>query len=328
MEKQSKSYIKYNEFNRNFIKLGERKEVTTTINNQQIKYYSIPVQYNMGSEEQLCYNDFILEGPEITSRYGIQTKSFKSDNGDTEKVQNSVSGTLDNNCSNSSEFVDVCDQINDRIAELLSEIAGQIGKRTYTKEIFNATVKKLVYIKIDEVTGARIGNPYFTTKLFCRGKPPMYEKTLFTDASGTQIPWEILEDVTMSYIPLYKISRIYIGSTLIVVQGELVSAIVTDIQQRGSIVKQQYTIDQLKIERPGLADQVAAQVAKISAVKEAQKTAEKERERSLEIPSHGLEFQQMPPATPITCGIPTIGASPQTPSMVSGAYTPYSTSGF
>src|SRR5690606_39260936 len=83
--------------------------------------------------------------------------------------------------------------------------------------------------------------------------------------NGTAVPWELLMGVEMEFVPLIHIKRIYVGGGKASIQMEVVSAVLTSPPKpRGTSTKQMLTVNRLKESNPVLADQISAQIAKLS----------------------------------------------------------------
>ena len=92
----------------------------------------------------------------------------------------------------------------------------------------------------------------------------MAEQTLFTGIDGKNISWNLLQNVEMKFIPLLYIKRMYVGGGKGSIQIELVSAIVTSIHARNTTTRQLSTIHRIQSQRPELADNISAQIAKLT----------------------------------------------------------------
>lgn len=251
MNKSNKHHITSYEFNPNFLKFSDKikKECIEKDTHKEI-YYEIPILYNMGTEEHVCFRDLIIEGIEMFSK--IYTKTIV--NGNTApKVINGFIGQMPLN----NEFTDVCDRINNRIAELFSIIAKDVGKTGYTKEIGEAIIKKITHKKYDGVIGEIIGPYSYFDAVLAK------EKCVLMDSNGKLIPWDLLENMAINYIPLYKISGLFVNSSLITMRGELVGAIVVGVVSHSHMIKSCTfeMIDKLRSENPHLVAKLTTKVA-------------------------------------------------------------------
>jgi hypothetical protein len=220
-------------------------------------YKQIPLMYNYSQGVTPLLDDAMVEGCEMESPDGI--RSTVKDG----KTQYSVMVRFDNSIE-SNGFVSCVGKIHMRTAAILGSVKGAVGLHEFDAERPNALYKNPIYRPRDPTTGNLIeGKPpsiYF--KLFKRGKDESNE-TMFTDLEGKRIPWALLKNVKVKFVPLIHIKRIYVGAKPSL-QMEMVSAIVTDIHAKGSQAMQLDTINRLKEARPELADTVAAQLSKLT----------------------------------------------------------------
>jgi hypothetical protein len=193
---------------------------------------------------------------------GIQSKQ-----GQSGKMEHSIMCKFDTNNPEHNKTIDVMDQLHLGCAYILGTTKVQVNLRHFNPDQAEATgLKRPLYRPYDKVTGEPIQGraPSMFLKLFSRGKAPYAEQTLFTDIKGKPIPWTLLQNVNMKFIPLIHVKRIYIGGGKASIQMEVVSAIVTSVSARGSTSRQTETLEKLQNECPHLADTVEAQVAKLT----------------------------------------------------------------
>lgn len=225
-------------------------------------YYQIPLMYNFGTNENKILNDFMLEGCEMDTGFGIQSKA-----GQSGRMEHSVMCRFDNNNPEHARWIETMGQLHGGCAYILSQMKGVVKLYNFNAQMAEATgLKNPVYRARDEVTGDVIQGraPSMFLKLFSRGKGNMVEQTLFTGLDGKPIPWALMQNVEMKFIPLIHVKRMYIGGGKASIQMEVVSAIVTSIRARNSTTRQTDTIQRLQAARPELADTVAAQLAKLT----------------------------------------------------------------
>jgi hypothetical protein len=225
-------------------------------------YYQIPFLYNYGTAENKRLTDFLLEGCELSTSFGVQSKPNQSG-----RVEHSIMVSFDVNDDEQVRFIETINQVHAGAAYILQQMKGAVKLFNFNAQMAEATgLKNPIYRPRDEVTGeilqGRKPSNYF--KLFQRGKPPMVEQTLFTDLNGKPIPWALLQGVEMKFIPLIHFKRIYVGGGKASIQMEVVSAIVTSIRARNTATQQLSTIHRLQHTRPELVDTVAAQLAKLT----------------------------------------------------------------
>jgi len=174
---------------------------------------------------------------------------------------------FDNNNPEHVQLINTMDNLYQGTAFILNTMKVQVGLRHFNMEAAEATgLKRPIYRPYDKVTGDPIQGraPSMFLKLFRRGKAPFAEETLFTGLDEKPIPWTLLQNVEMRFIPLIHVKRIYVGGGKASIQMEVVSAVVTSIRARGSATRQTGTIQRLQTARPELADMVAGQLAKLT----------------------------------------------------------------
>lgn len=240
-------------------------------------YNSISFIYDTsdGATEKKAYGDLILEGCEMTSSYGIQTKPSPGGKG----VDNSIMVVFDPNNADHDKFLSVMVQLHGGAAHLLDAVKGRVQMPHFNAGMPEATgLKSLVYQPRDQTSGALIPgrSPSMFLKLFQRGKGPLAEETLFTGLDGKAIPWALLKNVEMKFIPLMHFKSIYVGGGKASIQEVMMSAIVTSVRARNTESRQLGTISRLTSENPNLADEVAAQLAKLSMDRQEQLLAKDE----------------------------------------------------
>ena len=227
-------------------------------------YYQIQLMYNFSADpEKPILNELIMEGCEMESKFGIQSKPAQ--NG---RMEHSIMTSFDMNNTDQSRFVETIGQIHGGCAYILQAMKGTVKMPNFNAQQAVATgLKNPIYRPYDEVTGDPIPGraPSMFFKLFSRGKPPMVEQTLFTGLDAKPIPWGLLQGVEIKFIPLIHVKRIYVGGGKASVQMEVLSAIITSVRTRNTATRQTGTIQRLQQNRPQLLDQVAAQIAKITA---------------------------------------------------------------
>jgi hypothetical protein len=227
-------------------------------------YYQIPLMYNNGTPENRILNDFLIEGCEMKTDIGVQSKPSI---GNPTRLDHSVMVKFDENNQEQGDFIKCMEAVYEGCGYILHQYKGNVKIPHFNTSMAVATgFKGLVYRPIDEVTSQPIQGraPSMYFKLFSRGKAPFVEQTLFTGLDGKPISWTLLQGVEMKFIPLLHIKRVYIGGGKASIQMDMMSAIVTDIKQRGSTTRQTNTLAQLNQNRPQLLDTVSAQIARLT----------------------------------------------------------------
>ena len=224
-------------------------------------YYQIPLMFNYGTAERPMYNDFMFQGCEIETSVGIQSKPGLSG-----RMEHSIPTRFNLSNTDQNTFLGAIGQIHQGCCFIIQQNKGAVKLYDFTAQAPGGLFKNPIYRPRDEVTGDYIQGraPSLFLKLFSRGKEPYVEQTLFTDPKGVPIPWTLLRNVEMKFIPLIHVKRIYVGGGKASLQMEVVSAVVTSIRARNTATRQTDLIQSLRQQRPELADQVAAQLAKLT----------------------------------------------------------------
>jgi len=263
-------YTEYNNYQSNRLATSapEKKQVPNTGPEAKPQptpaqyYHQIPLLYNYGVEGVKNLNDFMLEGPVMKSNAGIVPKV-----GSNGRSEYSIMVKMDPNIPEMAVFINTMKLIHGDIASFLFQVKGQVGMGKFDPKNPEALLKLPIYYPVDKMSGDVIEgrHPSMFLKLYNRGKPPLVDQTLFTDLNGNKVPWEVLTGVEMEFVPLIHIKRLYIGGGKASIQMEVVSALLTSPPKpRGTTSKQLLTANRLKEQNPELADQIAAQVAKLS----------------------------------------------------------------
>lgn len=269
LTKMDQTYTTYLDYNNVRLSCTPSEQKTIPGTGQQANppsppqhFYQIPLLYNFGTSDNRVLNEFLFEGCEMHSPYGVQSKP-----GQSGRVEHSIMCRFDGNNFNDNKFIESIGQLHGACGYILHQMKGAVKLYNFNKDMAEATgLKNPIYRARDEMTGEIIQGraPSMFLKLFSRGKPPMVEQTLFTDLNEKPIPWNLLQGVELKFIPLIHIKRIYVGGGKASIQMEVVSAIVTSIHARNTTTRQMTTLHHLKESRPDLPDLVSAQLAKIA----------------------------------------------------------------
>jgi hypothetical protein len=260
-----KTYITYDQFDvaRLTSTQPEKKKVPGTGEKgvAEQNYFQIPLMYDYGTPGKKILGEFKIEGPVMSSTVGIQTKP------NLQGVMASTIGCVANILNEDhKKFISDFDEIYQRSAELIYDVRIMVKLQYFNKECPRASkFNNPVYRPVDEATNQVIEgrNPSLYLKLFSRGKEPYGEQTLFTNLKGEPIPWNLLKNVEMKFIPLIHVKRIYVGGNPSL-QMELVSAVVVEARARNSFTQQTETLKKYQEENPDLADVLSAQLAKLA----------------------------------------------------------------
>lgn len=259
-------YITYENFDETMLScsLPEKKQVP---NSKETYYHIMPYLYNYGTKDNRFLGEFFLEGCELTSTRGIISKPNPQG-----RIEHSILCKFDDSDENK-KFLSVFDKIFKVSANFLFKNKGTVKMPLFNEMMAEATgFKYPIYKPTDSITGevddSKSSSIFF--KLFSRGTVNK-EQTLFTDLNKKPIPWFLLNDVTIKFIPLLHFKRTFIGGNgRALIQIEMESAIITSIIACGSLTKQISTIDKLNQQNPILNDLVSSQLARLSASRQDQ----------------------------------------------------------
>ncbi len=270
---QPTNYVTYDNFdiaNLVFPQKAEKKTIpgtgpTAMPPTPEQYYHQIVLKYKYPNGTE---GDLFIEGPEVKSSFGLQEKaSMTGKNG----VECTIPIRLDLNDPEHLRFIEVCKKVHAGCSQLLEKFKLQVGLKFFKASDPEATGLpfKMLYFPTNKETLEIIeGQPpsmYF--KLFDRGN----RKTLFNQPNEEPVSWDQLKGVEIKFYPLLHIKRIYVSSKASI-QTELSSGIITHIEQTTANTKQVHTIARLTTLNPDLKDRVAAQFAKVNALRSANNT--------------------------------------------------------
>jgi hypothetical protein len=264
-------YVRYDQYNNSRLAStpAEKKTVpgtgpSATPPSAEQNYYNVPLMFNYGTLENKILDDFFLEACPLVSNGGIQIKTSQKG-----VEECSIMVRFDSSAADQTRFLQTMGEIHWGASYVLSTMKGAVKLHNFnntTPQMCEATgFKNPIYRARDEITGEPIQgrSPSMFLKLFKRGKPPMEEKTLFTDLAKKPIPWQLLIGVDLKFVPLLHIKRIYVGGGKASLQMEVVSAVVLSLKARNTTTRQTSTIDKYAQESPDMVDAVSAQVASL-----------------------------------------------------------------
>ena len=313
---QIPTYVTYSDYTNNRLTCTQREEKMVPgtgpgTEKPPAVYYQVPLLYNYGHGENKSLNDFMLEGCELESSFGIQSKP-----GQSGRMEHTLMTKINMNDAEQARFVDSIGQIHAGCCYILGQMKGAVKMFDFNPQAPGGLFKNPIYRPRDEITGDYIPGraPSIFFKLFSRGKAPYAEQTLFTGLDEKPIPWTLLQNVEMKFIPLIHIKRVYVGGGKASLQMEVVSAIVTSIRARGTATRQSTTIQRLRTDRPELTDTVAAQLAKI--------TIDRQNQMMGTPDLQGPETQSTGDEVPTFAGVSPTGRQPAQPIQSGSQYTP------
>ena len=248
-----RSYITVDEYNPSDIVMMPIDVKVVPGSNPPQNYYLIPLGYNMGTKERPNAVEFQMECCEMVSSRGIQDGEPPGGGRKT----HSIMCRFDNSNIEHMKFVEVMEDLHKISANIFYE-----NRFTHKKPLRNigdafSILKRPIYRQIDLETGEPFAGraPFMSIKL-------LHDQALFTGLDGAPIPWTLLRNVDIKFIPLIRISRLYFGAQC-VIQIDMISAVVTSVIARNTTTQQISTINRLLNARPDLQNTVAAQIAKL-----------------------------------------------------------------
>lgn len=169
-----------------------------------VQHMRIPVQYNMANSlNESCIKPFLVEGPECISRWGI---SSLPDQKKPDRINHSIVWEIEKNNSTHIAFVDFLKTARFDCAKMVEKYKLTVMPK-FKLDNYEHLFPDITYEQLDKKTGLPTGREFVYFKLNDFG---LY-KTIFALPDGTFRPWSDFYNVTMSYIPLFEYSHIYIG---------------------------------------------------------------------------------------------------------------------
>ena len=248
-------------------------------------YYQIGLAYNYGPQERKIIKDFLIEGCEVTAPYGLQSKQ-----GQSGRIEHALMVRFDPGNPEHNAFIDSMNAIHGGAAYILGQNRGAVKLYNFSPEMAVATgLKNPVYRPFDDVTAQPIEgkSPSMFLKCFKRGFTGMEEKTLFTDPDCKPIPWELLSQSEVTFIPLIHVKHIYVGGGKASIQMEMVSALVTKVRGRNTETMQTTTAERYKARNPQAADMVQGQIASLMAARQDSLLTQADHKQEADTQQHG-----------------------------------------
>lgn len=255
-QKLEQDYPTFEDFDIERVKVGKPEGKTAKDDKgNQIKYQISSVTYNCGSEETPMYDECLIEGCEMFSNIGITSREAPSGKMDHTIM---VKFRSDNECHE--QFINCMNLLHAGCA---------LGIQSHQKDFSGLNFD--AQLAIERGMGLKL--PYYSPpdggpfsmflKLYKRGTGAMAQQTLFTDLHGDNIEWDLLRNVEMNFIPLFRVKRIYCGGGRVSIQMEVASAIVTEVRPIGSVSKQLSSAKRYLEKNPEKAESVKATLAKL-----------------------------------------------------------------
>jgi hypothetical protein len=168
-------------------------------------------------------------------------------------ILNTVSNTEHSKC------VEIMDSIYKSCADHIFKNKAALKLPKFLKDDPEACgFKHPVYYPRDKVTLEVI--PGKSPSLYLTLSVRRDSKTIFCGLDEKPISWELLKNVQMSFVPLIQFEKIYVGGGKPSLQMKLVSAIVTSVISKSSVIRQKSTIERLRQNNPQILDSVSKQL--------------------------------------------------------------------
>lgn len=252
------SFVNFDKFNIDNL-IGFPAE-SKTIPNSTNTYCQIPFAYNYGTDETPKIDTCYVQLPELTST-GIMDRIEEG-----KGTSHSMFIPLPHNDENNI-VIDMFDKILHKSAEYMIRDKGvcKITAPNADMLIQAGMLKNPIYTPRDKLTNEPIPGKAqsFYAKLIRRGSGVYEQKTLFCDLKGDPIDWSLLYNVDLKFIPLIQFEKIYVGAAVKSIQFKIISAVVTEISARGTITRQQSTIQQIATSNPDRVSRLDAQISKL-----------------------------------------------------------------
>lgn len=213
-------------------------------------YYIIPIKYRSESTDYV--EELTIEACEMESRNGI-LKSNR--NGNDKYYINSTPLDRDN-------FIAFLNKVYDECAKAIDKFKKVVKLNHFDINCPQARFRKPVSYELDKDTGEilshskpRINLAILHNKSICN--------SIFTDLDNNEIPWDVLTNAYIKFIPVLNFKHINITDGRPVIKIEIIRAIVTSIIIPEMRYLQVNTISRLKRENPFLPDKVKDQLSQI-----------------------------------------------------------------
>jgi hypothetical protein len=217
-------------------------------------YNEIAIEYNYGDANTQVRAPFLWELPEVTTSLGITESEMSG------RKKFSIPITL-NTATNAEhdKCVKIMDTIYQACAEYISKNKAALKLPKFLKENPEACgFKHPVYYPRDKVTLEIV--PGKSPSLYLALSVRKDSKTIFCGLDEQPIAWDLLKNVQMSFVPLVQFEKIYVGGGKPSLQMKLVSAIVTSVISKSSVIRQKSTIERLRQNNPDLVSNVSKQL--------------------------------------------------------------------
>lgn len=236
-------FVSYKDFD--VSKLSTPGPQRKSIPNSSQVYYEIPIQYNYATDDTELIGDLKIEYPKVTNNFGI--KEFAGEGGKQSAFMLSASLLPD---GESAVLRKMLEDLYKGCAQLIGihkdNLSSAFKKfKPESKESCEALFKELIYVPTQAGRA-----PSASNKLRAYNGEV---KTLFTryykdENTGKPVeepvPWRLLVNADIKYIPVVHYKKIYVGSKASI-QSEMTSAIIVSVKPRHTESSQKETAQAL-----------------------------------------------------------------------------------
>lgn len=253
------------------------KKATQKSSKEKIPFYELPITYrylikDKEGKEGVVTDSFLIEGPKVSSLYGVQNKVFNNDEKDNkkdEKKRDNWSLTVSLNPSTvlgDKTFIEKIGLIHQHTCGVIgsTDMKFDVGMKEFEANRPGMSYKNPVYVPSDR--GQIIEGKANLLTLKVKNPQGGYgDATLFTQPDVTKkIDIKLLQNVEMELIPIIHVSHVHIGGGKMYLQLYLKSAIVTKVKARNSESLQTDTAKALLEENRDIDDSVSADLARLA----------------------------------------------------------------
>lgn len=182
------------------------------------KYHIIPLLYKYKIPENL-----VIEACEMETNIGI-IKREKSPN----EFRYIISANLHPSyCEPHKIFINAMESLYNACITAIDKNKMQVGMYNFNVKSAKRHFNPITSPRTNEITGEIILDTphHITLKLSYRSN-----KTTFTDLNDNEVPWELLEDINMRFIPLLQFKHINITNSLATIIFEVVKSVITNVE--------------------------------------------------------------------------------------------------
>ena len=225
---------------------------------RQSRYYNVPLLYEYMSEGNISVDDMVLEGCMMES---LGIKQYLRP---TNKTIHEITGKMFPIYNpDQSKFVDIVDKIHQRCGQFIDTVKREVGIRDFDVKRLSFFMPDLIKRRTNDATGEIIHNtPSAITMKLLPGNSE--NRSMFVDLDENEIPWDLLKNVNMRFIPIIRFKHINIVNGRATVRVELIRAVVTHISVPNRKYNQSKTITELKLKYPDISETMKRNLEYIS----------------------------------------------------------------